>query len=179
LVKPPDILSRYHIASSSPLFVTITKNPYSWLLSLYDRPYHQHYKKKPSFEDFLTTKWVTVMRENGPKTFSSPVALWNIKNASYLTLRNNFKVINLKYENLLADPKKTIDLIRSQLNLQTINNTFVNLELSTKENSKNHDYYKKYYLDEIWKGKLNPKIIDIINNKLDYQVMKSYGYNKL
>src|SRR2546422_4502858 len=34
-------------------FVTITKNPYAWLLSLYERPYHQNPIEQQSFESFV------------------------------------------------------------------------------------------------------------------------------
>ena len=54
-VKPASELRKYAILKSDISFLTITKNPYSWLLSLYRNPYHQYHKKKPDFETFLHT----------------------------------------------------------------------------------------------------------------------------
>ena len=38
-------------------FITLTKNPYSWLLSLYRRPYHHYNSKTQSFSEFLISPW--------------------------------------------------------------------------------------------------------------------------
>ena len=57
LVESPASLKRYRICSDKLFFVTLSKNPYSWLLSLFKNPYHQYWKQKPGFEEFLTSPW--------------------------------------------------------------------------------------------------------------------------
>ena len=42
-------------AGRSIRFVTLTKNPYSWLLSLYRRPYHAG-EKAETFAEFLSLR---------------------------------------------------------------------------------------------------------------------------
>ena len=64
------------------LFVTITKNPYSWLLSLHRHPYHQR-SAIGDFEEFLQSPWPTVKRERHPNPFPNPIIMWNEKNSSY------------------------------------------------------------------------------------------------
>ena len=76
----------YKQTSRNLAFLTLTKNPYAWLLSLHRNPYHQHYTRKPSFKDFLQQPWRTVRRDNLKHTIKNPIELWNLKNQSYLQL---------------------------------------------------------------------------------------------
>jgi len=67
-------------ATESIFFITITKNPYSWLLSMQRRPYHLSNKSKAgSFEKFLQTPWRAVGRENYAGWFETLIDLWNLK----------------------------------------------------------------------------------------------------
>ena len=77
-------------------FLTLTKNPFAWLVSLYRRPYsNRKYgshrgKVVPAtgtpFSEFIRAPWPTVGRENGPEEYSNPVSMWGIKTASYFNL---------------------------------------------------------------------------------------------
>lgn len=179
LVKSPDKLKHYKITYSGLVFITITKNPYSWLLSLYDKPYHQYYKKRPTFEEFLTTRWITVGRENAPAEFLNAIELWNRKNASYITLKKSFPLLQLRYEDLLSDAEGTIASIAKTCLIDMKACDFKNYEKSTKESEKNFTYYQRYYLEEKWKEKLSARSIEIINDNLDHNLLKIYNYAKL
>lgn len=157
-------------------FVTITKNPYSWLLSLYKRPYHQYGPPKPDLESFLTSPWRTVGRENAPRQYGSPVILWNQKNASYIQLAKEYPTLNIKYEDLLSDPKEIIERISTVFSINWKRSDFVNIDKSTKEDSKDFSFYRDYYLAERWKEKLSQKAVEIINEQLDRQVLAHFGY---
>ncbi|QEP42037.1 hypothetical protein D5085_02105 [Ectothiorhodospiraceae bacterium BW-2] len=163
------------------LFVTVTKNPYSWLLSLYRNPYHQYYKNKPrSFYEFLTTEWKTVSRENvNCSSLVSPVDLWNIKNRSYIN-KGGMRFINLITEDMFRSPKLIVDTIFSGMSsIEKKTFDFVNFNKSTKDKNKDGDFYRKYYLDEIWKKDLNKQSIEYINSRLDYGLMEYFGYDIL
>jgi hypothetical protein len=178
-VKSPKELAKYKISRNT-YFITLSKNPYSWLLSLYKNPYH--YKGKVgTFEEFIETPYKNVKRENTGKSSEYPVNIWNIKNKSYIGLNNELKIINLKYEELLIDPEKTINKIKMKFNLELKNSTFVNVTDSTKGASSNFSSYQEYYLNEKWKDNKNltPNAISIINKMLDYSIMQHYGYNKI
>jgi len=96
---------RFDILSRDICFVSITKNPYSWLMSLYRKPYsHQYGGEKPDFETFLATPWKTVARDNCESVLANPVELWNIKNASYLQL-TDFNGLNLTTESTVDSSK--------------------------------------------------------------------------
>jgi len=176
-VKSDEVIKTYGVAKKHNLsFVTVTKNPYSWLLSLYRRPYHQYWREKPNFEKFLRTPWKTVGRDGVRKMLPSPVELWNIKNSSYLKLENSFPCLNLRYEDVLYDPESAIQLIAETFFYEMRSARFQNLESSTKEGDKDYGFYLDYYLTEEWKNELSPRAISIINERLSSDLMNFFGY---
>lgn len=160
-------------------FVTITKNPYSWLLSMYRRPYHQHYNSKHSFEEFLQLPWHTVGRENSPSSPPSPVHLWNLKNKAYVSLKESLPSYLLRYEDLLAQPQTIVETTADLFGLQRKQQEFVNVISSTKQDGKTFSYYQTYYLKERWREKLTLRAIELINDALDTSVMDYFGYKKI
>lgn len=162
-------------------FVTITKNPYTFLLSLMKKPYHRKGDKPKSFLEFLESNWHLTKRENISKSFvKNPIELWNMKNGSYKKLKEVYpnKTLNIKYEALLKDPKIVIDEIGRFFNLQ-MKQDFVNYTSSTKPTSKTFGDYQKYYLQEEWKEDLSQEEITLINQHLDDAVVQFFKYQKL
>ena len=167
------------ICSRGLSFVTLTKNPYSWLLSMYRRPYHRYFSEKSDFETFLVTPWKSVDRENISGDISSPVELWNIKNASYIQLAKKLPVLTLKFEDLLDDPEQVLKLISERFSWSWKVEQFINYDQSTKESSKDSEFYRDYYLNGKWKEELSARSISIINKRLDDNVMNYFNYQKL
>ena len=134
------------------LILTLTKNPYSWLLSLYRKPYHQTTRNTQSFETFLLAPWETIARENcGIQKINNPIELWNIKNRAYLDLGNEFSIMNITAESLLENPEAILLEIAKILSLELKDGEFVNYQKPAKVDAfKTNDYYKDYYLNE-WK----------------------------
>ena len=203
LVDQIDLYQKIKKKSGAKIHViTLTKNPYTWLLSLYKRPHHYRHKfnffkhplawfmslyKSPSnytikqgtFEEFLRSPWLTVGRENSPKEIENPMILWNIKNASYIQINEKKSGINLRYEDLLLDPEKVLEDIRNVFGLEKNLQKFINLEWSTKGDKTVFTDYQKYYLEEKWKQKLSEEAINIINKYLDDKLLSYYQYEKL
>lgn len=177
-VKPEPELRRYDIVKEGVCFVTVTKNPYSWLLSLHRRPYHRYYGEVPDFESFLRAPWKTVGRDNCESVLRDPMELWNIKNGSYLRLKS-LKAANITSESVLADPKALIDRLSDSFSIPTSDRYFSNLDKSTKDKNKNFDYYTDYYLNERWKDELTDEAVSIINSRLDKAVVDYFGYQLL
>jgi hypothetical protein len=177
-VKPESELRRYDIVKKGVCFITVTKNPYSWLLSLHRRPYHHYYGEKPDFETFLRTSWKTVGRDNCEGLLPDPIELWNIKNRSYLRLQS-LKGVNITSESVLADPKALIDKLSDSFSIPRSKNYFSNLDKSTKDKSKNFDYYNDYYLNERWKEELSDESVSIINSRLDRALVDYFSYELL
>ncbi|MFC1876752.1 hypothetical protein ACFL2E_05715 [Thermodesulfobacteriota bacterium] len=177
-VKPFEELSKYINFRSDLVFLTITKNPYSWLLSLYRRPYHQYYSERPSFETFLQRPWKTIGRDNTKPVLKSPIELWNIKNKSYLQLKET-NTLNVTTESIFENPESILENISRQLSIKRISDRFVNYERSTKDKSKDSNYYRNYYLSEKWRDDLSSDAIAIINESIDIKLMSHFGYKLL
>lgn len=177
-VRPASELRKYRLMRRGVRFVTVTKNPYSWLLSLYRRPYHQLGQRHPDFETFLGSSWRTVGRDGCGRTLDNPIELWNRKNASYLAL-SDFRWLPLTTEEMLKDPERVIDKIGSRLDIPRRSSQFVNIQQSTKDRSKSFSYYRKYYLEEEWRNDLSDRAIAIINRAVDPVLMRKFGYSMI
>lgn len=179
LAMPKMLSFRKEIDRRSISFVTITKNPYSWLLSLYRRPHHYRGKLPASFEEFLLTPWRTVSREFSPEYYLNPIDLWNRKNAAYLEMQQHFRVVNVRYEDLLVDIEPVLSLLEGKFILPRKAAHFVNVEHSTKNDPKTYDNYRDYYLGEQWKSLISDQAIAIIRSKIDRDVIREFGYDIL
>jgi hypothetical protein len=177
-VRAASDIEKYRLTRRGVRFLTITKNPYSWLLSLYRRPYHQRNEGQPDFETFLRSPWRTVGRDGCEAKLDNPIELWNIKNASYLNL-SVFRWLPLTTEEILKDPERAIDKVCSTLDIPRRSSQFINIEKSTKDGSKNYSFYRKYYMDEEWRNELSEHAISIINRAVDADVMSRFGYSMI
>lgn len=175
-VKKQEELNNYELVKNGLAFITITKNPYSWLLSLYRMPYHGGRTKGLSFEEFLRRPWRTVGRENTIPLFKNPVELWNVKNASYLCLDKD-KALNITSEMIFINAESVLNDISDKFSINKKSENFVNYEKSTKNKNRDSGYYRDYYLNEKWREKLSADAIGIINESLDKQLMSQYGYS--
>jgi len=179
-VKSREELNKYKLAGSNVIFLTITKNPYSWLLSLYRKPYHQYQSltDSPSFETFLQRQWKTVGRDNVKFKLASPMELWNVKNRSYLML-DKINTLNITTEGIFEDAEAIIENISQRFSVERKSANFVNYETSTKDKSKDSAYYREYYLSEKWRDNLSDGAIAIINESIDKELMSHFGYRVL
>lgn len=161
-------------------FVCLVKNPYAWLLSFYHSPHHYEGTTKESFSEFLVKPVQLLNRDNLLADFVTPIQLWNLKNQSYYEVVQHFDGVLLKYESLLKSPDRTIHSINSAFNVSLLESGFKNFEKSTKsDTSRDFDYYRTYYLNEVWKQDLTPELIDVINGQLDQVVMDQLNYTLL
>lgn len=178
-VKSAGEFEHHGILKREICFVSLTKNPYSWLLSLHRKPYsHQHFSEKPDFETFLCSPWKTVDRDNCGELLGSPVALWNIKNASYMALAD-LNGLNLTTESTMQGPAAVIEKISDHFSIDRRSDRFINYEKSTKDASKNFAYYQDYYSNEHWRDMLSAEAISIISEAVDKNLMSHFGYEVL
>lgn len=172
-------LRHYGVHKRDICFVSITKNPYAWLLSLYRKPYsHQYSGGRPDFETFLQTPWKTVVRDNCENLLASPIALWNIKNASYLQLAN-LNGLNITTESTVQDPQSVIEKISNHFSIDKLSGKFLNYERSTKDETRNFSYYQDYYLNEKWRDDLSGQAVATISGAVDRNLMRQFGYKVL
>lgn len=165
------------------LTITLTKNPYSFLLSLYKRSYHYRGNREVDFKTFLQQEWVTILRDNcRERSFASPIDLWNAKNQAYLDLPQTITqpVIHVRYEELLQDPLFFIDqLVAVGDTLAKKREVFDNPSYSTKGDNLSFEDYQAYYLHEEWRSLLDQEAICLINNRLDFPLVEALGYQKI
>lgn len=172
-------LRSYDVTERAICFVSVTKNPYSWLLSLYRKPYsHQYSANKSDFETFLQAPWKTVTRDNCENQLASPIALWNIKNASYLQLVN-LNGLNITTESTIQDPESVITKISNHFSIDRLSTKFLNYEKSTKDKTRDFTYYQDYYLNQRWRNNLSEQATSIINATVDRNLMSHFGYEVL
>jgi len=160
-------------------FITLSKNPYSFLLSLYKRPYAIKGKKPDSFFEFIQKPWGVRGRENyHKKAFKNPIQMWNEKNKSYILFNEKFpdKVLTLKYENFLNDFSEQLTQVENKFSIQSINK-HENLTASTKKDPKTYDDYKNYYLNRKYLEEFSAEELSFISSELDPDVLKYFGYD--
>ena len=167
--------------SSDIKIIFLVKNPYSFLLSLHKRPYHNEKSKNLTFQKFLTSSWKTVGRENYNAGFSNPTELWTKKSGAYLSVTEKYpkRTMIIKYEDVVTDPKSMLTELATFLGVEFDKNRFVNVTKSTKNDSKSFKDYAKYYIEEQWKSKLTSENLESINSFLDNRVLSELDYKKI
>lgn len=167
------------------LFVTITKNPYAWILSAHRSP---HCPQHPDLCTFLESPWPALGRDNHTKAqYDHPIDLWNRKNRSYLQLaESGFPVVRLRYEDVLADPSSIVNQCADRYALPLRGETVTNVTRSTSkkktapgDKDRTFEDYQRYYLQREWTTELSPEHVRLVNRDLDRDLMQSYGYDVL
>jgi hypothetical protein len=159
--------------------VFLVKNPYPFLWSLFNRPYHYIGEKPATFGQFLLAPWRTLRREKSElRVFDTPMDLWNAKVQAYLSAAQQLgdHSVMLRYEDLVMDPETVIHQLVSQFNLPVAGSRFINVLSSTKPDAHDYAYYRDYAGNMRWREHLKPEHLEIINRHLDFGVMQQLGY---
>lgn len=155
--------------------LALTKNPYSWLLSMHKRPY-QNGNAPSAFEDFLKADFPIHGRDNLPTNRLNPVEIWNQKTRSYFDLAAQAdNVTILKYEDLLRDEMGAMDALATSWGLPQVN-AVQSVDASTKGDKLSYNDYQDYYLSEKWRAKLSADDVATVNAALDHDLVKRAGY---
>lgn len=160
--------------------ISITKNPYAFLVSLHRRPYHFQGTAATEFSDFIRQPWKTILRDHCQGvTYDNPMQLWNVKNRAYWELHHhwNGSVACITYENLLAQPEQTLASLSQSISLDNKRvENFIPIVTSTKETDKSYTDYLDYYGNQRWKETIPPEDIPYINSQLDPEVLSVFQY---
>jgi len=175
---PPTEVIRRHPDRDRTLFITINKNPYAWVLSLFRRPYENTALDRLSdLSAFINEPWITGSRENAPAYLESPVELWNLKTDGYRRLAKIAVTVNVRYEDLLDSPMAFLRTLEQHLERRT--RKFELTVESTKKDDVGHkdfNYYHDYYLNERWRKELGHEHIAAINHFLEPAIVERSGY---
>lgn len=153
-------------------YVCLIKNPYSWLLSMHKRPYMHEELKGLNFNSFIESPY---------GDYRNPIVMWNLKNKSYLEMGNYAKNhLMVQYEDLLKGISEPMNSVAERLQIK-IPSLYKNIHilLTNSHKIKSRKFHQEYYLDEMWKQKLSPHHIEIINQFLDKDLMNKFNYSFL
>lgn len=149
-------------------FIFMVRDPLSWLHSFHKNPYEQLVEIPEKFGEFIHCEWKTSGRERMNKQVISPIKLYEAKLLHYrkfmrLLEDNGITYSIIRFEDLIRDQESEYQKIQPFLN--SPNQYFEEFTESTKENSKNLDYYKNYYNNGLWR------------NEIPFEVRKNFHFN--
>lgn len=186
------------------LFIFITKDPYSWLVSMNRKPHHAPQLYNLEFSDFIRRPWACykgmgyekralklkeeplqdheeMLHERNPDTgerYSNIMLLRNAKNKSFLNLSkivNNFE--HIRYEDLLDNPGTIISGLAIQYNLK-LRGEFTNTTGYHGHNPKlKFDGYL-YYNERKYLKYFTDADLKYINYYLNWNIETVLGYEK-
>ena len=159
-------------------FIFTVRNPLSWLVGLYRKPYHLLGEKPSSLLEFAQKPWRTVQRDNLPNQQYKPLELYAEKLQSYIDLIEKLEAKSISYsiirfEDFVADQQGAFDKLVVYLDKPS--ECFEMLNTSTKDNNKDADFYKKYYANERWRIDF-PQINDISDQPYR-SIFETFGYS--
>ena len=178
---PPIDLIKSLPAKEEIVFVCVMKNPYSWVLSLFDRPYENFGLSRPeNLSQFLREPWPTAGRDNAPECLESPIELWRLKVEGYFRLAEVVPAILVRYEDLLENPNVLLSKLPDLLEQRY--DDFVQMDEASKlqdKGKKNFAYYKDYYLNQKWRERLTETDIELVNSYIPSWLFERAGYEKI
>jgi hypothetical protein len=181
--KGPEELRALGVDLERLRFVFLTKNPYSWVVSMLRNPYHLGVKRRVNIDEFVSRRWRCTRRENMGTRSAPLMHVWCTKIKSYFALIDRAAGCVVRYEDLLVDPGASIAAIASNLNLPRRSDIFVNVDASAKragrEQGRTFDTYRRYYVNEEWRQSLTDTAVATINACLDADLMRRLGYEMI
>lgn len=168
----------------------IVKNPYSWFVSMYNYTTHDdelrkkrfHIPDGTTFGEFLKRSYVwdspDSVKNKNIKVFQkskSPIDHWNNMNKSWIK-----KCVTITYENLLFNPKQTLELLSKELKIIRISKKIIwpSKWFSGGQSGPLDVHHKiKYYQEEKYMSWYNKDDLRHVNKKLDKNLMNDLKYN--
>tara|TARA_R110002049_G_scaffold56111_8_gene155048 strand:- start:3513 stop:4448 length:936 start_codon:yes stop_codon:yes gene_type:complete len=151
------------------------RNPYSWVLAMFSRPYHHVGARIKDLDTFISTPWLTIPRERMALAVASPVALWveKLAAAQRFAKQAEIPVTFLAFEPFLADPVARLGAALSELGQSAAG--LVALAQSTKTEEPLEKVQARHAA-EPWRKWLTSAQVAAINAHLDPEVAEAAGY---
>jgi hypothetical protein len=163
-------------------FFFIAKDPYAWLLSLYEKPYNRR-QETDDFSTFLRTPWKTLRRERAwQRQFENPIQLWNAKYAAYLHFHETYDLPSflINYETILEDPDAFVRDVAQEMGATLTGDDVDNILKSPKvKDVKSFSYYQDYYLNQKYLDEMSDEDVAFISAELDTSLVEDWGYRIL
>jgi hypothetical protein len=151
--------------------VVLVKNIYSWLVSMH------RYRGLWGNEDF--GEFV----QDGQF-----IDLWNLQNRNWLETINDifpmgsqFRMLIIRYEDLLADPQSTCEYIAREIGLvrkRKLKKFIIETKRMGRSGRPAHKQFTRgaYYLKKKYMGHYTPKMLDVVRGLVDKDLAKEFGY---
>jgi uncharacterized protein YxjI len=162
------------------LFLGIVRNPYNWINSMINKPYHAPKQNRKSITDFLFNEWYSIQEAQDHRTI--PVQekeiiqdrywidntrhnnIFEMRKRKLLFLAKDMHELNtnyysIRYEDLCESPQKTLTDISDRFNIKQ----------SRKTNTK----------IRVNKNKIQNKIINIVNENVDWKNESLFNYERI
>lgn len=159
------------------LFLLTIRDPYAWLSSMFKRPHNLCVQtENMTFAEFLRRPCVTHRRELVSfKEYSCPAEIWNLKAKAMMAFSENSKNMLFRHEDLVLKPEEEISRFSEMLDIPD-NKSIEVREDSTKRDGRKRADIAKVILDREWLRKYSADDITYVNQWLDPDVVKFYGY---
>ncbi|NDC71992.1 MAG: hypothetical protein EBZ62_00860 [Sphingobacteriia bacterium] len=158
--------------AESTLFFCIVRNPYDWIMAMYNAPHHVHPHNSYNPITFLTSEWYSI-DSHGVEILEDRNYTTNLVRYKNIFELRQFKClylvetmprianncIVLSYENLVLSNQRILDTIGYRFNLTNTNKPPLPREL------------KKYYVED--------RLKDTIDSNIDWPVESMMGYSKI
>jgi hypothetical protein len=162
--------------------IFLIKNPYSWVLSMYKRPYGLLLPRPDNFSRFLRYPWLALRRDNVPSVLPCPLDLWNRKVSAYCSFgeyaeRDGVLLLFLKFEEFVADQLGALSKIRVMFGLPGDSAAVINA--STKDPGLDWNYYREYYGGEAWRAAFSAEDLEFCATAIDWNLATRFGYERI
>lgn len=158
--------------------VTVVKNPYSWLVSLYN-----YLKPQMPFVHFLKRPLVVGEKSGSPYLLrsSNPVEHWNNMNYHWMSIQINYKKLFIvSYENVLQNTDLALKNISNyfELSLQENKDNPKNrMEASNEKQHISEDAFDvSYYTNRKYLDYFNNETFSFVNQHIEPMIMQQLGY---
>jgi hypothetical protein len=163
--------------------VFMVRNPYSWLVALYNRPYHQKGPRAYSLHNFLRQPWMTERRDATAEiVLECPMRLWSLKVASYerfteLTEGDDVEAVWIRLEDFVMDPVRVLSDVLCKLEIPGAEG--LKVTEPTKARSGSLEDMQDYHCRQLWRRGLTSEAVAEINRHVDWDLAESFGYQRL
>lgn len=155
--------------------LVLIRNPISWCLALWKNPYNCLVDPPPGFDEFVNVKWKTVGRERLDSKELSPPDLINLKMSYYKEFvsrgqKNGLLMKILRFESFVCSPLSVWTNIKADLSNPKGDPALV--ERSTKDRSKDLQFYQSYYGGEKWKSEISENTYNSLEKRIDWSLYR-------
>ncbi len=161
--------------------IFVVRNPYSWAVSMARRPYHLVGRRSEDVSGFVTRPWLTQDRDNTAKLLPDVLALWQAKVLAYRRFSQQAKSCGvatffMQFEDFVADPVASAGAALTHFGISAVN--LQPTHVHTKDQDRSLSEIQSYYGQEKWRDYLCSESVDLINQRIDWDLAGRLQYRR-